>query len=113
MAHEVSSVPLSLTTMQGLPRVSTTRSSSRATRMPERELSTTSARHSRLKSSTTVRMRNLRLQASASNTKSSDQRWFLKAAADPSSTVELLRLLGSQPVLHVPNTHRYRACGHT
>ena len=45
--------------MQGLPRISTIRSSSRATRMPEMELSVMRARHSRLKSSTTARMRNL------------------------------------------------------
>jgi len=76
MAREVNSVPLSLTTMQGEPRISTILSSSRATRMPDRELSTTTARLSRLKSSTTVSIRNLRPEARVSETKSSDQRWF-------------------------------------
>jgi hypothetical protein len=65
-----------LIAMQGVPRISMARSSSRATRTPESELSTTSATHSRLKSSTTVSTRNLRPEAKASDTKSSDQRWF-------------------------------------
>ena len=47
-----------------------------ATRCPDSEASTTVARHSRLKSSITQRMRNLRPSESASDTKSSDQRWF-------------------------------------
>ena len=67
---------LSLTTMQGKPRISAIRSSSRATRMPEIEVSTTVARHSRLKSSITQRMRNRRPSHRASDTKSSDHRWF-------------------------------------
>jgi hypothetical protein len=46
MAFEVSSVPLF-----GLPRSSSSRSSSRATRIPEIEVSATSARHSRVQSS--------------------------------------------------------------
>ena len=49
MTREVNSVPLSLTIMQGCIRISTIRSSSRATRMPQMELSATRARHSRLK----------------------------------------------------------------
>ena len=47
-----------------LPRSIISRSSSRATRMPESEVSATSARHSRGQSSTTVRMRKRRPQVS-------------------------------------------------
>src|SRR5882672_2346227 len=54
MACEVSSVPLSLTTLSGFLRAATIASSSRATRRPESDVSTTSARHSRVKSSTTT-----------------------------------------------------------
>jgi hypothetical protein len=52
MALLVSSLPLSLTTIFGLPRSITSRSSSRATRLLESEVSATSARHSRVQSST-------------------------------------------------------------
>ena len=48
IAFEVSSVPLSDVTAAGRPRPSMIRSSSRATRAPESELSATSARHSRV-----------------------------------------------------------------
>ena len=68
--------PLSLTTMQGKPRISAIRSSSRATRCPNSEVSTTVAWHSRLKSSITQRMRNRRPSDSASDRKSSDHRRF-------------------------------------
>ena len=47
-------VPLSLTIMPGLPRVAMSASSSRATRSPDSDVSATSARHSRVQSSTTV-----------------------------------------------------------
>lgn len=46
--------------MQGYPRISAIRSNSRATRWPDSEVSTTEAKHSRLKSSITFRMRNRR-----------------------------------------------------
>src|SRR5665213_3105610 len=72
----VSSVPLSLTIDNGLPRRVMTASSSRPTRAPDKDVSATSVRHSRVKSSTTARMRNRRLSISVSLTKSSDQRWF-------------------------------------
>jgi len=57
MALLVNSLPLSLITNFGLPRSVTSRSSSHATRVPESEVSATNARHSRVQSSTTVRMR--------------------------------------------------------
>jgi hypothetical protein len=76
IAMLVSSVPLSLTTIAGLPRRSISRSSSRATRRPESEVSAIRARHSRLKSSTTTRMRKRRPSVRASLAKSRDQRWF-------------------------------------
>src|SRR5262249_22005418 len=50
--------------------------SSRATRLPDSDVSATRPRHSRLKSSTTTRMRNRRRSVSVSEAKSSDQRWF-------------------------------------
>ena len=53
----VSSVPLSETHMAGRPRAAMRASSSRTTRKPGRDVSATSARHSRVKSSTTVRIR--------------------------------------------------------
>src|SRR5438067_4616399 len=74
MALLVSSLPLSLTTIFGLPRSIISRSSSRATRTPESEVSATNARHSRVQSSTTVRTRKRRPSVSWSETKSSDQR---------------------------------------
>ena len=57
-----------------LARSIITRSSSRATRTPESEVSATSARQSRVRSSTTVRTRKRRPSVSWSATKSSDQR---------------------------------------
>src|SRR5882672_11331765 len=48
-----SACALSLTTIFGLPRSITSRSSSRATRMPESDVSATSARHWRVQSSRT------------------------------------------------------------
>ena len=72
----VNSVPLSVTIVAGRPRRAMTASSSRATRTPDSEVSATSVRHSRVKSSTTASIRNRRLSANASDRKSSDQRWF-------------------------------------
>ncbi len=72
----VSSVPLSETTVVGLPRCRIRASSSRVTRRPDSEVSATSARHSRLKSSTTARTRNRRPSVKASDTKSRLQRSF-------------------------------------
>src|SRR5439155_6579008 len=71
----VSSVPLSLTTVSGVARSIVSRCSSRTTLTPPSEVSTTAARHSRLKSSTMHRMRKRRPSLSVSETKSSDQRW--------------------------------------
>ena len=72
----MSSVPLSLATVRGVFRVEMILSSFRATRLPANEVSATSPRHSRLKSSTTQRMRKRRPSIDASETKTSDQRWF-------------------------------------
>lgn len=73
----VSSVPLSLTTVPGLAKRSRIAiSSSRATRPPEIDVSAMSRTHSRVKSSTTAKMRNLRPQVMASDTKSRLQRWL-------------------------------------
>jgi hypothetical protein len=74
MAFEVNSVPLSETIICGLPRTLTIMVSSRATRLPEIDVSGTAAKHSRVTSSTMLRMRKRRPWASWSWTKSSDQR---------------------------------------
>src|SRR6476660_8774561 len=74
MALLVSSLPLSLTIIFGLPRLTMRRSSSRATRKPESEVSATSARHSRVQSSTIARIRKRRPSVSWSETKSRLQR---------------------------------------
>jgi hypothetical protein len=60
MALEVSSVPLSETIVAGFARLAMIRSSSRATLRPGIEVSATSARHSRVQSSTTARIRKRR-----------------------------------------------------
>ncbi|MGY3149553.1 hypothetical protein ACVWYQ_006552 [Bradyrhizobium sp. USDA 3397] len=62
--------------MAGRPRRATIASSSRTTRKPGKEVSATSARHSRVKSSTTERMRKRRPSTKASDRKSRLQRWF-------------------------------------
>ncbi len=72
----VISVSLSLTTVVGTPRTAVIASSSRATRWPDSDVSATSARQARLKSSMTHRMRNRRPSDNVSETKSSDQRWL-------------------------------------
>src|SRR5258708_452556 len=81
MAFEVSSVPLSPTIVFGRPCWRITSFSSRATRRPEIEVSATSARHSRVQSSTTARMRKRRPSVSWSAT------WraapFLPSSATP------------------------------
>lgn len=64
MARKVNAVSLSLTTMRGALRFSTILSSSRATGTPDSELSSTTARLSRLNSSTIVSIRSLRFSSS-------------------------------------------------
>jgi hypothetical protein len=66
--------PLSLTIIFGLPRSTMRRDNSRATRKPESEVSATSARHSRVQSSTIARMRKRRPSVNWSETKSRLQR---------------------------------------
>src|SRR5205823_11305234 len=70
----VSSVPLSETHIVGQPRTAMTASSSRTTRKPDSEVSAMSARHSRVKSSTIVRIRKRRPSLNASDAKSRLQR---------------------------------------
>jgi hypothetical protein len=60
MAFEVNSVPLSVTIICGLPRLPMSTVNSRATRLPEIEVSGIAARHSRVTSSTMLRMRKRR-----------------------------------------------------
>ena len=62
----VNSVPLSLTIDNGLPRWAMMASSARPTRAPDKDVSATSVRHSRVKSSTTARIRIRRLSVSVS-----------------------------------------------
>lgn len=70
MALLVSSVPLSLAIICSLPRSAMSRSSSRATRTPERDVSAISARFSRVQSSTMVGTRNRQPSVNGSQTKS-------------------------------------------
>src|SRR5690606_34999920 len=72
----VNSGPLSLTMVSTFPRSAMSLSSMRATRAPDSEKSTSTARHSRVKSSTRVRIRKRRPFAKASVMKSIDQRSF-------------------------------------
>jgi hypothetical protein len=74
MAFEVSSVPLSLTTVSGRTRCWMMVSNSRAARVPDSEASATSARHSRVQFSITVRMRKRHPSVSWSETESNDKR---------------------------------------
>ena len=55
-------------------------------------MSATSAKHSRLKSSTTHRIRNRRPSASVSDAKSSDQRWFGPSGTAIGARVPMARL---------------------
>ena len=80
MAFEVSSVPLSETIILGLPRRSISVVSSRATRRPEIEVFGIAARHSRVTSSTILRIRNRLRHANWLCTKSRDQRAFAFAS---------------------------------
>jgi cytochrome c len=86
-AREVSSVPLSLTIIVGRPRRAITASSSRTTRRPPIELSTTRASASRVKSSTIAGTRNRRPQDSTAREPrmkalSSYMRWLLTGVPD-------------------------------
>ena len=94
-------MPLSLTSMRGRPRSSTMRSSSRATRTPDSDVSTTRARHSRLKSSTTARMRNRLPSANASAKKSSDQRWLRFQGSSSGARVPSAPLAHREPFLAI------------
>src|SRR3954465_6847789 len=82
MALEVNSVPLSDTIICGLPRTPLIVGSSRAPRLPEIDGSGIAARHSRVTSSTMLRMRKRRPRANWSWTKSSDQRALALASTD-------------------------------
>ena len=61
---EVNSVPMSDTIICGLPRLSMSIVSSRVARLPDIEVSGIAVRHSRVTSSTMVRLRKRRPQAS-------------------------------------------------
>src|SRR5215475_9476632 len=74
MALLVSSGPLSEMQLAGLPWRAISASSSRATLAPDSDVSGINARLSRVKSSTTARMRKRRPSVKQSETKSSDQR---------------------------------------
>ena len=77
IARLVGSVPLSLKIISGgLPLAAIRALSSRATREPDNEVSTTSGKHSRVKSSTTARMRMRMPLISVSLTKSRLRRWL-------------------------------------
>ena len=92
IAFEVNSVPLSLTTVAGLPRASNSVAGSRTTLAPESEVSAISARHSRGQSSTTVMIRKRRLSVSWSETKYGDPRWFGISGSAIGARVPMARL---------------------
>ena len=121
----VNSVPLSETIVPGLPPSDMTQPSSRVTRSPDSDVSATNARFSRVWSSTTARIRNLRPSVSASDTTSKLQRWFgpsghhhrPSCAQSPLSTTSaahLERLFAIDPtellVFHLPDLpfHHHR-----
>lgn len=109
----VSSVPLSLTIIIGRPRRAITASSSGPTRAPDREVSATNAMHSRVKSSTTARIRNRRLSVSVSLTKSSDQRWFGPWATPREPVFPELSCVrrADEPAAAPPHTAASASCG--
>ena len=84
--------PVVANTIRGSARSAVSRSSSRTTRTPPSEVSTNVARHSRLKSSTTHRMRKRRPSLSASTTKSSDHRWLIAPGSVIGALVPSARL---------------------
>jgi len=84
--------PVVATTIRGSARSAVSRSSSRTTRTPPSEVSTTVARHSRLESSTTHRMRKRRPSLSASANKSSDHRWLIASGSVIGALVPSARL---------------------
>ena len=95
---EVYSVPLSLTMVSGRPRCRMTASNSRTTRAPDSEVSATSARHSRVQLSITVRMRKRRPSVIWSAT---------TRRAARSSQVQRPALVGDQrQVQRSPRAHR-------
>nr|P17986.1 RecName: Full=Insertion element ISR1 uncharacterized 30.8 kDa protein A [Rhizobium sp.]CAA29833.1 unnamed protein product [Rhizobium sp.] len=73
-------MPLSLTMVSGRPRCRMTASNSRTTRAPDSEVSATSAKHSRVQLSITVRMRKRRPSVSWSATKSATSAGWAPAA---------------------------------
>lgn len=75
-AFDFNSVSLLLTTMQRYPRVLAMVSSSRATRRPESETSTTQRKYSRLQPSMTQSIQNRRPLDRLSKIKSSGHLWF-------------------------------------
>src|SRR5215470_12249685 len=81
MALLVSSGPLSETQLTGFPWRGINASSSRATLAPDSDVSGISAKLSRVKSSTTARMRKRRPSMRQSETKSRDQRSLGRSAA--------------------------------
>ena len=75
-----SNVPLSQTIMPGLPRRPISAESSRATRAPEKDVSGIAAKHSRVTSSTILKIRKRRPFANWSCAKSRLQRAFARGA---------------------------------
>src|SRR5580700_10313285 len=90
----------------GLPRPAMMASNSRATRAPDKDVSAISARHSRVQSSTTHRMRKRRPLVIWSETKSSDQRILAAigktiGARVPSARLQAAALANHQPLFPV------------
>jgi hypothetical protein len=73
--------PLSVISIFGVPRVSTSRWRTSTTRRPPMEVSSSIARQARVKSSTTARSRTRRPSSRVSRRKSSDQRSLIRVGA--------------------------------
>src|SRR5438874_1270370 len=91
-AFEVNSVPLSLTIIFGLLRLASSRSTSRATRMPEIEASGRSAKHSSCAIVDHDQDAHARPSMNWSATKSSDQRSFGSCGTSIGARVPRARL---------------------
>jgi hypothetical protein len=105
MRREVNSGPLSERTFSGRPRSSISRSSTRVTRPEPRLVSASSARHSRVYTWTTLRMRTIRPVANPSTMKSIAHSWFGPISRGSAARIahQTLALLTPhhQPLFHI------------
>ena len=84
-------MPWPETTMQGYPQISAMRPRSRATQIPESELSTTVARHLRLEPSMTRRVRDRRPHESKSKLKFALNHWLIPCGIGIGARIPIAR----------------------